>query len=247
MDAELIWNEEFLAATLKQPAVHEHGNGHWHNYHALCLQHYCHYFLHWTNSKSQTSHVVAQFVPWHLSRKHWATHVSGREVKNWKHTSVLAFSIFYLPPSRCSPLSPMFACLSRRAWMAPTGFALCRAEECSFQLDGKYFGKRLLLKRQIWKLFFCPLSTCEEQVVNTKSLVLTSARLITEYLWKAGTQVLNSNFKRAWISPACCKQIFMDVFELRLGGNLCAGDHNRYLDISWNFERLHSEWDGKIS
>lgn len=35
--------------------------------------------------------------------------------------------------------------------------------------------------------FFCPLSTYEEQVVNTKSLVLISARLITEYLWKAGT------------------------------------------------------------
>lgn len=64
-----------------------------------------------------------------------------------------ALPLSYLPPSSCSFLCPMFACLSRRAWMAPTGFALCRAGDGSFQLDGKCFGKRLLLKRKIQKLF----------------------------------------------------------------------------------------------
>lgn len=85
------------------------------------------------------------------------------------------------------------------------------------------------------------------KVVNTKSSVLVSVRLITEYLWKTGTQVLNSNFKRARVSPACCKQIFTDSFELKLRENLCGDYHNRCLDISCNFEKLHSEWDGKIS
>lgn len=60
--------------------------------------------------------------------------------------------------------------------------------------------------------------------VNTKSLVLISERLITEYLQKAGTEVLNLNFKRVWVSPACCKQIFMELFELKLRENLC-GDY----------------------
>lgn len=156
VDAELIWDEAFLAATLKQPAVHGHGNGHWDNYHALCLQHYCHYFCPWTNCKSQTSRVVVVtlFVPWQFSRQHWVTHMWVAERWRIDNTHLCFASPFsYLPPGRCSFVCPMFACLSRRACMAPTGFALCRAEELSFQMDGKHFGKRLLLKREIWKLF----------------------------------------------------------------------------------------------
>lgn len=154
MDAELIWDEEFLAAALKPPAVHEHGNGHWDNYHALCLQHYFHHFFHWTNCKSQTSHVVVTCLCHGSSpgSTEWHTWVAGGWRTDNKHLG-FALPLFYLPPSRCSFLCPMFACLSRRAQVGPTGFALCRAGECSFQLDGKCFGKKLLLKGKIWKLF----------------------------------------------------------------------------------------------